>query len=223
MSKFLRPLGVLVALIACALATAAGAQAFERPFIGSLQKISSIGSTVPTNGDQNPYGIVNVQASTGSLMAGDILISNFNDAGSPPTGNLQGTGTTIVQMSPSGHLSLFAQIDPTSLPGPCPGGVGLTTALAILPPGYVVVGSLPTSNGLAATAQAGCLIVLDSRGHVVETISGPPKPHRRGHGRAQPAHPAGRRRGDDRQGRLSQQPAGPDHRAERGRAHGQRQ
>jgi hypothetical protein len=174
MSKFLRPLGVLVALIACALATAAGAQAFERPFIGSLQKISSIGSTVPTNGDQNPYGIVNVQASTGSLMAGDILISNFNDAGSPPTGNLQGTGTTIVQMSPSGHLSLFAQIDPRSLPGPCPGGVGLTTALAILPQGYVAVGSLPTSNGLAATAQAGCLIVLDSRGHVVETISGPP-------------------------------------------------
>src|ERR1019366_1664208 len=174
MSKFLRPLGVLVALIACALATAAGAQAFERPFIGSLQKISSIGSTVPTNGDQNPYGIVNVQASTGSLMAGDILISNFNDAGSPPTGNPQGTGTPIVQMSPSGHLSLFAQIDPRSLPGPCPGGVGLTTALAILPQGYVVVGSLPTSNGLAATAQAGCLIVLDSRGHVVETISGPP-------------------------------------------------
>jgi hypothetical protein len=37
-----------------------------------------------------------------------------------------------------------------------------------------VVGSLPTSNGQASTAQAGCLIVLDSAGHVVQTISGPP-------------------------------------------------
>jgi hypothetical protein len=50
----------------------------------------------------------------------------------------------------------------------------LTTALAILPHEFVVVGSLPTPNGEAATAQAGCLIVLDSRGHVVQTISGPP-------------------------------------------------
>ncbi len=58
--------------------------------------------------------------------------------------------------------------------GPCPGGVGLTTALAILPGGYVVVGSLPTSNGNSATAQAGCLIVLNSAGHVVKTIAGGP-------------------------------------------------
>jgi hypothetical protein len=102
-------------------------------------------------------------------VAGDILISNFNNSE-----NLQGTGTTIVQLTPSGHLSLFAQINPSSLPGPCPGGVGLTTALAILPQGYVVVGSLPTADGSAATAKAGCLIVLDSGGHVVQTISGPP-------------------------------------------------
>jgi hypothetical protein len=117
---------------------------------------------------------VNVTTSTGSLVAGDILISNFNDAGSPPSGNLQGTGSTIVELSPSGRLTLFAQIDPAALPGPCPGGVGLTTALALLPGGYVVVGSLPTTNGLAASAMAGCLIVLDSTGHPVQTISGPP-------------------------------------------------
>jgi hypothetical protein len=79
-----------------------------------------------------------------------------------------------VQITPTGALSLFAQIDPTKLPGACPGGVGLTTALAVLPRGYVVVGSLPTADGTAATAQAGCLIVLDSAGHAVETISGPP-------------------------------------------------
>jgi hypothetical protein len=59
-----------------------------------------------------------------------------------------------------------------SLPGACPGGVGLTTALGVLRSGWVTVGSLPTSNGMGATAKAGCLIVLNSRGMPVETFSG---------------------------------------------------
>ncbi len=159
---------LLAALLACLLAPGA-ASAFDHPFIGQFSTISQVGSTVPANGDVNPYGIVNVRRSVGSLVRGDVLISNFNSAE-----NLQGTGTTIVQVSPSGSLSLFAQINPATLPGPCPGGVGLTTALAILPHGFVVVGSLPTSDGSAATAKAGCLIVLDKNGKAVETISGPP-------------------------------------------------
>jgi hypothetical protein len=102
----------------------------------------------------------------GKLTRGNILISNFNNSG-----NLQGTGTTIVQISPTGAFSVFAQIDGSALPGPCPGGVGLTTALVVLRSGWVVVGSLPTADGTAATAQAGCLLVLDSNGTVVETIA----------------------------------------------------
>jgi hypothetical protein len=159
---------LLALLILVALAPGA-ALASKRPFIGGFSTISQIGSTVPANGDVNPYGIVNVQKSVGALVKGDILISNFNNFE-----NLQGTGSTIVQMTPSGSLSVFAQINPATLPGPCPGGVGLTTALAILPRGFVVVGSLPTSDGMSATAQAGCLIVLNSNGQPVETISGPP-------------------------------------------------
>jgi hypothetical protein len=129
--------------------------------------ITTIASTVPSNGDVNPYGIVRVPVSTGSLVKGDLLISNFNNSS-----NLQGTGTTLVQISPSGSVSLFAQIDPNTLPGPCPGGVGLTTALAVLRSGWVIVGSLPTTDGMADTAQAGCLLVLDSSGNVAETFYG---------------------------------------------------
>jgi hypothetical protein len=129
--------------------------------------ISVVASTVPANGDVNPYGIARVPQSRGSLIAGNILVSNFNSSA-----NLQGTGTTIVQIAPDGAGSLFAQIDANQLPGPCPGGVGLTTALSVLRSGWVVVGSLPTTDGTSATAQAGCLLVLDSNGNVVETFYG---------------------------------------------------
>ncbi len=138
-------------------------------FIGPLDKISQVASTVPGNGDVNPYGVAVVQRSVGDLVAGDILVSNFNNSQ-----NLQGTGTTIVEISPGGKLHLFAHIDASDLPGSCPGGVGLTTALVVLQQGWVIVGSLPTSDGTSATAQAGCLIVLNSKGHVVKTISGSP-------------------------------------------------
>jgi hypothetical protein len=129
--------------------------------------ISIVASTVPTNGDVNPYGIALVPKSSGSLVQGNILISNFNNSD-----NLQGTGTTIVQIAPDGSSSLFAQVDASNLPGLCPGGVGLTTALAVLRSGWVIVGSLPSTDGTSATAQAGCLLVLDSNGNVAETFYG---------------------------------------------------
>jgi hypothetical protein len=157
------------ATAAFVLAPAAGAQARAGgpSFIGHFHHLTTIASTVPGNGDVNPYGTVVIQRSQGDLQRGSVLISNFNNKK-----NLQGTGRTIVQITPGGQLSVFAKIRPSNLPGPCPGGIGLTTALTVLPGGWVVVGSLPTANGMSATAKAGCLLVLDSTGHVRETISG---------------------------------------------------
>jgi hypothetical protein len=129
--------------------------------------VTTVASTIPSNGDLNPYGVARVPTTTGSLTKGNILVSNFNNSQ-----NLQGTGTTIVQITPSGTVTLFAQIDANNLPGPCPGGVGLTTALVALRKGWVIVGSLPTKDGTAGTAKAGCLLVLNSSGQVMETFSG---------------------------------------------------
>jgi len=154
------------ALAAFAIAPAAQA-GVSSSFIGSFTHNDQIASTVPANGDVNPYGVAVVPTSTGGLVKGDVLVSNFNNSA-----NLQGTGTTIVQVSPGGQQTLFAQIDASKLPGPCPGGVGLTTALGILPGGWVVVGSLPTADGTSATAKAGCLLVISSKGKVAETIAG---------------------------------------------------
>jgi hypothetical protein len=167
---------IATATVALASVTAAGltmtpaasaAPAARPAFLAHFHKIRNIASTVPANGDINPYGVAVVRQSRGRLRRGDVLVSNFNNAK-----NLQGTGTTIVEISPGGHRSQFARISAGQLPGKCPGGVGLTTALVALRGGWVVVGSLPSTDGTATTAKAGCLIVLNSQGNVAETITG---------------------------------------------------
>ena len=135
--------------------------------LAPLKTITTISSTIPPNGDVNPYGMAQVKNTTGNLRAGHILISNFNNSG-----NFQGTGTTIVDVAPDGGFSVFAAIDPSHLPGSCPGGVGLTTALVVLDEGWVIVGSLPTANQGTVFTGSGCLLVLDSLGNVVETFTG---------------------------------------------------
>jgi uncharacterized protein (TIGR03118 family) len=124
-------------------------------------------STVPANGDQNPYGVAFVPSGfrgRGVLQAGDILVSNFNNAGTPDNpGGLQGQGSTIVRVTPQGATSTFFQA-PTPL--------GLTTALGVLKNGFVLVGSVPTTDGTSATIQPGALFVLDANGQVVRTLTG---------------------------------------------------
>jgi len=124
--------------------------------------VCEVASTVPANGDVNPYGVAVVPKSSGDLTAGDVLVSNFNNSH-----NLQGTGTTIMEISPSGKSAVFA-----NLARQTKDHLGLTTALAVFGDGYVVVGSLPTTGGTAKTARAGALYVLNSHGRLVEKISG---------------------------------------------------
>jgi hypothetical protein len=137
-------------------------------FIERFKTVSQIASTVPANGDVNPYGVAVVTKSSGHLVAGDTLVSNYN-----AKSNVQGTGTTIVQVSPGGQSTLFAHVAKLPAGMRCPGGIGLSTALAVLPGGYVVVGSFPSTKGgaLPNPKPAGCLIVLSSQGKPVETLT----------------------------------------------------
>lgn len=68
--------------------------------IAALHNIRVVASTIdPTNGDQNPYGLVVVPANaatTGSLRPGDLLVSNINNAN-----NVMGLGTTIELIRPT--------------------------------------------------------------------------------------------------------------------------
>jgi hypothetical protein len=159
-------------LVAAASLPVPGASAAAAPsvagFLGGLHTVSQLASTVPANGDVNPYGVAVVPTSLGRLIAGDTLVSNFNDKA-----NVQGTGTTIVQISPAGQRQLFTQVSKLPAGQQCPGGSGLTTALGILPGGWVVVGTLPTAKGgdLPSMDPAGCLIVLNDLGAPVETVT----------------------------------------------------
>lgn len=134
-------------------------------YIRRFPTITTIASTIPENGDLNPYGVAVVKHTVGNLIKDHVLVSNFNNSD-----NLQGTGTTIMDIAPDGSTKVFAQLNPAELSSICPDGIGLTTALVVLRSGWVVVGSLPTTDGSAATAKAGCLLVLDDKGNVVETI-----------------------------------------------------
>lgn len=132
-------------------------------FLARLHHHVTLASTVPENGDQNPYAIAIAPVSAGKIQKNDVLVDNFNDKN-----NLQGLGTTIVRYRPGDKsLALFASL-PRDLAG-CPGGVGLTTAMTMLRSGHVIVGSLPSHDGTTATKGQGCLIALSPEG-AVETV-----------------------------------------------------
>ena len=126
-------------------------------------------STIPSNGDLNPYGVAIVPIGFpqgGPLSPGDILVSNFN-----ASSNLQGTGTTIVRIDRNRRPSLFFQ-------GQL--GLGLTTALGVLKSGFVLVGSVPTTTPKATCTETpsgdehgvgvGALLILDRQGHLMGTL-----------------------------------------------------
>lgn len=120
-------------------------------------------STIPSNGDVNPYGVVIVPKTIqpgGGLQPGDVLVSNFNN-----NLNLQGTGTTIVRVDAAGNVSTFYTALNTRR--------GLTAALGVLSNGVVLVGNLPTADGTSATVQAGTISLLDRFGNFVGTIGDP--------------------------------------------------
>src|SRR5664279_6314846 len=119
LARTLTAVGAAAATMMLGIGTTAPAAAAAPTFLGSVSTLTTVASTVPANGDVNPYGVAVVPQSVRGLHRGSVLVSNFNAAS-----NQQGTGSTIVQINPAGKASLFAQVDAAQLPGPCPGGVG---------------------------------------------------------------------------------------------------
>jgi DNA-binding beta-propeller fold protein YncE len=124
-------------------------------------------STIPANGDLNPYGVAFVPEgfpTGGTLSAGDVLVSNFNDSA-----NTQGKGTTIIKLAPGGTLAppgSAVRFFASKLPG-------LSTALGVLRAGFVIVGNVPTKDGTFGTLGKGALQVIDRHGKSLATWTDP--------------------------------------------------
>jgi hypothetical protein len=135
------------------------AQDEDRPFLPAQVRAVS---TVPGNGDVNPYGVAFVPPgfpTGGTINPGDILVSNFNNSS-----NLQGTGTTIVDVPPTQPVFQY-------FGGTAP--LGLTTALNVLARGYVLVGNFPSTDGTCQNSSAGSILVIDKNGNLLSTITDP--------------------------------------------------
>ena len=156
--------GKVSVLFATLLAATPCVQAADgKSFLETIRHQRTLTSTVPHNGDVNPYAVVVAPVSAGKIQKGDVLVDNFNGLS-----NLQGTGVTIVDYSPATKkITTFAQL-PQKL-RECPGGVGLSTAMTMLKTGWVIVGSAPSIDGTTRTLGPGCLLVLDLEGQLVAT------------------------------------------------------
>ena len=143
------------------------AMAQQKGLLETIHRHRFLTSTIPANGDVNPYAVIVAPVSIGLIEKDDVLVDNFNNIS-----NLQGTGTTIVRYRPSTKETvLFAQV-PQKLKE-CPGGVGLSTAMTMLKSGWVIVGSTPSTDGTTRTKGDGCLLVFDANGRHVATWAGP--------------------------------------------------
>lgn len=148
-----------MAVVGLLCSTAAMADDDDRPFLPTMVRAVS---TVPANGDVNPYGVAFVPPgfpAGGAINPGDILVSNFNNSM-----NLQGTGTTIVDVPPTQPVFQF-------FGGATP--LGLTTALNVLVRGFVVVGNFPSTDGTCQNSSAGSILVIDKNGNLLSTITDP--------------------------------------------------
>lgn len=152
---------ILIALLA---ATIPPLQAdTAKSFLETIRHHRTLVSTIPDNGDLNPYALIVAPVSAGRIQKDDVLIGNFNGLT-----NLQGTGVTVVDYNPTTkRLTTFAQVS-RNLPE-CPGGVGLSTAMTMLKSGWLIVGSAPSTDGTTRTLGAGCLLVFDSNGQLAAT------------------------------------------------------
>ncbi len=78
MSKSSRWLS-LAFVAALAPVVAAAPAVAKTNFLDTLKKTTTLGSTVPDNGDVNPYALLVAPVSVGKIKQGDVLVDNFND------------------------------------------------------------------------------------------------------------------------------------------------
>ena len=111
--------------------TALSVSALAEPkgLLETIHRHKFLTSTMPANGDVNPYAIAVVPASVGVIEKDDVLVDNFNNIS-----NLQGTGTTIIRYRPSTRAMEVCWFLMLMVVMPQPGQVRLLTVRGVIWP-----------------------------------------------------------------------------------------
>ncbi len=152
-------LGFVVSLLAL-LASATVASAAS-PIQLSSYRSTLVGSVVAPNGDVNPYGLTVVPTTVGNLVAGDVLVADFNSSTTP------GAGTTILEVNPTtGTSSVFFQ-------GSATNGVVGPVGIAINPVnGIVWLGDYGPANSAGTySGAASDVVAVKPTGTVLATFN----------------------------------------------------
>jgi hypothetical protein len=117
-------------------------------------------STVPANGDVNPYGLAFIPKHfcSSTLNEDDILVANFNNAT-----NVQGTGTTVSLLNSKNPQPVAGTFFTSEL-------LGLSGAFGLLRSGFILVGNVPFDPAANGNVGIGKIQVLDCKAEVVAVL-----------------------------------------------------
>lgn len=110
----------------------------------------TIGSTVSSPvKDVNPYGLDIAKVTSGNIMAGDLVVCNFNDPG-----NVQGTGNTVVALHPVVGSTPVTIAKSNALTG--------CNALATAPDGHIWAAAFKANDNPILTADGSIVTTLQN-------------------------------------------------------------
>lgn len=122
-----------------------------------------VGPTTASNGDTNPYDLAVVPFSSGMLVAGDVLVADFNNSG-----GTSGAGTSIVEVDPhTGTSTTFYQS--STITGPV--GIAINPANDIVWVGFY--GGPDSANSNAYDGANSGIAIIKPTGALVKTLTGP--------------------------------------------------
>ena len=122
-----------------------------------------VGPTTASNGDTNPYDLAVVPFSSGLLVAGDVLVADFNSAA-----GVSGAGVSIVEVNPETGTSVtFYQ--GSSITGPV--GIAINPNNDFVWVGFY--GGPDSSNSNAYDGANSGVAIISPAGSLVKTLTGP--------------------------------------------------
>ena len=121
-----------------------------------------VSSTNASNGDTNPYDLAVVPFSSGMLVAGDVLVADFNNAA-----GTSGAGMSIVEVNPhTGTSTTFYQN--AAITGPV--GIAINPANDIVWVGFY--GGPDSANSNAYDGANSGIAIINPAGTLVKSLSG---------------------------------------------------